>query len=555
MKHTGKFLGLTLLATACSDDTPAATDGASTALTTLSSSTTQSSAATTDTTTAIPTTGVTDGGSGSGSATTTTASTTNPVTSTESGTSETSATSGTADTASGSSSTTGPDTDAGSSSSTTAPLQVCIPGATQCADEQNVQTCADDGLMWQPPTPCGSKLVCSGDACISKCDLAKSALSSVGCEYYAVDTNNDPVENFDAQPYAVAVSNVDKLLTADVQIQVHDGQQWNTIQQAQVTPKQLKQFDLPDRHVNYTNINKRGAYKIISDIPIIAYQFQPINGQTSFTSDASLLLPVAALDTYYYVLGWGEPSFGNAQINIVASADDTQVTITPNTATVAGGGIPALVANQAALLPKMNEADVIQIEANALFAGTFITSDKPISVFSAHWCANVPNQVCCCDHLEEQVYGLQKWGTTYVASRWPVRNNGTPEASYWHLIAAEDATKVSFSAHAEVTGLGNPEQILNKGQVITLAVGGSIANPGDFVINADKPVFVMQYLSSSAMTNAAVDKAADPAMAQAIPAEQYRSDYVVLVPTVGRAPNGKLDYKRLRADAVAAVGA
>ncbi len=532
MKHSVTFLGLTILATACSDDTRATvTDGSSTTLTTLSSSTTQSSTATSDptATTAPPTTSVTD--SGSGSATMSTTSTTNPVTSTDPGTSGTSTTSTSTDTTSSSSSTTGPDTGSSSSSSTTGPLQVCAPGAKQCTDELNIQTCADDGLMWQPPTPCGGKLVCSVDTCLSKCELAKNALSSVGCEYYGVDTNNDPVENFDAQPYAVAVSNVDKLLTADVQIQVHDGQKWNTIQQAQVTPKQLKQFDLPDRHVNYTNINKRGAYKIISDIPIIAYQFQPINGQSSFTSDASLLLPVAALDTYYYVLGWGEPSFGNAQVNIVASAEDTQVTITPNTVTVAGGGIPALAANQAALLPKMNEGDVIQIEANALFAGTFITSDKPISVFSAHWCANVPDQVCCCDHLEEQVYGLQKWGTTYVASRWPVRNNGAPEASYWHVIAAEDATKVSFNAHAEVTGLGNPVQMLNKGQVITLAVSGTVANPGDFVIDADKPIFVMQYLSSSAKTNAAVDKAADPAMAQAIPSEQYRSDYVVLVPT------------------------
>lgn len=532
MTQPGKFLGLTLLVAACGDDGTRPDTETATTLTTLTASATQSSAATSDSTATAPTS---TSDSGSGSATMSTPTTTNPVTSTEPGTSSTTASttlsSSTSDSTGPVSSTSSSDTSSSSSSSTTGPLQICSPGVKQCVDDLNFQTCADDGLMWQGPTPCGGKLVCAADACISKCELSKNALSSVGCEYYAVDTNNDPVENYDAQPYAVAVSNVDKALTADVQIQVHDGQQWNTIQTAQVTPKQLKQFDLPDRHVNYTNINKRGAYKIVSDIPIIAYQFQPINGQSSFTSDASLLLPVAALDTYYYVLGWGEPSFGNAQIDIVASAEDTQVTITPNTVTVAGGPIPALAANQAALLPKMNEGDVIQIEANALFAGTFITSDKPISVFSAHWCANVPQQVCCCDHLEEQVYGLQKWGTTYVASRWPVRNNGAPEASYWHVIAAEDATTVTYKAHAEVTGLGNGMQVLNKGQVATLTVGGTVANPGDFVIDADKPIFVMQYLSSSAMTNAATDKAADPAMAQAIPAEQYRSDYVVLVPT------------------------
>lgn len=526
-QHVGKLLGLTLLAAACNGDGSTTTQAeSSTTLTGTSASTTLPGPTTTDTTVTPPTTSVTDSGSGSATMASSSTATTSPVTSTDTG-STTDAT-----TAPGTSTgmSTGPDTSGSSSSSTTGPLPICSPGEKQCVDDTNFETCANDGLMWQGPTACGGKLVCSAGECLSKCDIAKTALSSVGCEYYAVDTNNDPVENYDSQPYAVTVSNVDKVLTADVQIQVHDGQKWNTIQQAQVTPKQLKQFDLPDRHVNYTNINKRGAYKIVSDIPIIAYQFQPINGQTSYTSDASLLLPVAALDSFYYVLGWGEPSFGNAQINIVGSAEDTQVTITPNTNTVAGGGIPALVANQPALLPKINEGDVLQIEANALFAGTYITSDKPISVFSAHWCANVPMQVCCCDHLEEQVYGLQKWGTTYVASRWPVRNNGAPEASYWHVIAAEDNTKVTFTAHAEVTGL-MPMQMMNKGQVITLTVSGTVANPGDFLIDADKPVYVMQYLSSSQMTNVAADKAADPAMAQAIPSEQYRSDYVVLVPT------------------------
>ncbi len=440
---------------------------------------------------------------------------------------------------------TGPDTLTGTQGDTTSPVtltdpgtsstgpgQLCEPGTTQCADETSVETCAPDGQAWQDPTPCGGKLVCSFGACVSKCEQTAKALSSVGCEYYAIDANNDPVENFDAQPYAVAVSNVDPLVEADVQIQIHDGNAWTTIQQKQVAPKQLIQFDLPDRHINYTGFNPRGAYRILSDNPIIAYQFQPINGESSFTSDASLLLPVAALDTFYYVLGWGEDSYGNAQINIVAAVDGTNVTVTPNTATVAGGPIPALVAGQPSPLPPMNAGDVVQIEANALFAGTYITADKPISVFSTHWCANIPSQQhCCCDHLEEQIYGLQKWGTTYVAARWPVRNDNNPEASYWQVIASEDGTTVNLRAHAEVSGIAQPSLMLAKGEVATLTVAGSVANPGDFMIEADKPIFVMQYLSSSAITGAPGEKAGDPAMAQAVPVEQFRSDYVVLVPT------------------------
>jgi hypothetical protein len=430
--------------------------------------------------------------------------------------------------------TTLPGTSTGSvsaSSSSSGGGMLCNPGAVQCKDGLTIETCADDGQSWGNPTPCGDKQQCEAGQCLTLCQKADAALSSIGCEYYAVDTNNDPIEGYDSQPYAVVVSNVDPQYTANVAVQAHDGNAWQTIQMATVAPKMLYQFDLPDRHVDYTNLNARGAYKVVSDVPIIAYQFQPVNGESSYTSDASLLLPKTTFDTFYYVIGWGKPSFGNAQINIVAAQDGTNVMITPAVATTGGGPIPALSPGQPAALPTMNEGDVIQIEAGDSFSGTFLTSDKPIAVFSTHWCANVPQQVCCCDHLEEQVYGLQKWGTSYVGARWPVRNTGGPEPSVWHLFASEDNTQVTVAAHAEVTGIPNPNFTMSKGQLMLLSVGGSEANPGDFLVTADKPIYLMQYLSSSQTTNAPTDKAGDPAMAQAVPVEQFRDNYVILIPS------------------------
>ncbi|MEZ4449922.1 MAG: hypothetical protein R3B09_10625 [Nannocystaceae bacterium] len=521
MKHysltAAAFAALTLVACSGGDDSASsdtATQGTSVTVTagTTTAGTTASSTATTT---------ATSGMSDSNSTSTTS--------------SETTTTAGTTTSSTTDSSTTMPVTTTdGTTTTTTGPDQICGPGETECVDDDNYQTCAMDGLSWEGPTPCGAKEVCSNGACVAPCQQAKDNKSSIGCEYYAVDANNDPVENYDTQPYAVVVSNVGKF-AADVQVQTYNGNVWTTIQMANVAPGMLNQFDLPDRHVNYTAINQKGAYRILSDVPIVAYQFQPINGQTSFTSDASLLLPVSVLDQYYYVIGWGEPSFGNAQLNIVASEDDTQVTITPTVSTIAGGGIPVIPPNAPYALPKINEADVIQLEtgdnAQGGFSGTYITSDKPIAVFSTHWCANLPSQSCCCDHLEEQLYGLQTWGTSYVGARWPVRNSSGVEASYWHLIGSEDGTNVTIDANAEVTGLDMKNFVVNKGQVVLLTVGGSIANPGDFYVNADKPVMLMQYLSTSSSTNAPTDKAGDPAMAQAVPTEQFRSNYVVLVPS------------------------
>lgn len=416
-------------------------------------------------------------------------------------------------------------------SSSGGPNMLCTPGEVQCKDGTTVETCAGDGQSWENPTPCAEKQQCEAGQCLTLCQKADAALSSIGCEYYAVDANNDPIEGYDSQPYAVVVSNVDPTYTANISVQAHDGNAWQTVQMASVAPKMLHQFDLPDRHVDYTNLNPRGAYKVVSDVPIIAYQFQPVNGESSYTSDASLLLPKTTFDTFYYVIGWGKPSYGNAQIDIVASQDATNVMITTTVGTVAGGPIPALNPGQPTALPMMNEGDVIQIEAGDSFSGTFLMSDKPIAVFSTHWCANVPQQVCCCDHLEEQLYGLQKWGTSYVAARWPVRNTGGPEPSVWHLFASEDNTQVTIAAHAEVTGIPMPNFTMNKGQLMLLSVAGSDANPGDFLVTADKPIYLMQYLSSSQTTNAPTDKAGDPAMAQAVPTEQFRDNYVILIPS------------------------
>ncbi len=408
----------------------------------------------------------------------------------------------------------------------------CLEGSTKCIDNDTYETCNDMG-EWTP-TDCNPEENCIGGACLTLCEIAEQNNASVGCLYYAIDADNH--NSYDNLQYSVVVSNVDDMATANVEVQQWNGNAYAVIQSQQVAPGTLHQFDLPDRHIDLTGINNRGAYKVVSDVPIIAYQFQPINGQSSFTSDASLLLPLSALDQFYYVVGWGQNSFLRPEIQIVATEDNTQVTLTPTTTTSAGGGLPALQAGQPYNLPVLNEGDFAQFEGTGGFNGSYITSDKPISVFSSHTCANVPsvNAACCCDHIEEQTFGLQTWGLEYVASRFAPRNNNNPEPSYWHIFAAEDQTMVTIDAHADLTGIGPQNLMLNAGEFVELAVDGSVQNPGDYWVSADKPISVMQYMSSQ---NSGGAGTGDPAMSQAVPVEQYRPNYVVLVP-----PNWINDY-------------
>ena len=370
--------------------------------------------------------------------------------------------------------------------------------------------------------------------CLGPCEVADLTRSSVGCVYYAVDCNNDPAESYDTRvPFAVVVSNTDSTNTANVVVQTRSGGTWQTIQTAAVAPMSLHEFDLPDRHINYTGINQTGAYRVVADRPVIAYQFQPIDGVNSYTSDASLLLPTGVLDTYYYVVGWGA-GYGRPQINIVATQDDTTVTITSSVSTDAGGGVAALSPGTPYTAPSLAEGDYLQIQASSStsFTGTYITSNKPIVVFSAHTCANIPAMGCCCDHLEEQLFGLQTWGNTFVAARMPVRSHGAVEATIWQVFASENDTNVSFLAAPGVTGLPASPQTLQQGAVLTLTVSGTTAQPGDFVVTADKPILVMEYLSSSYnVSGASTAEAGDPAMTQMVPVEQFLDSYVVLVPS------------------------
>jgi hypothetical protein len=369
--------------------------------------------------------------------------------------------------------------------------------------------------------------------CVTKCELAELFKTSVGCEYFAIDADNFP--GYDTLPYAIVVSNTDATDAAVVTVETRSGMTWTAVQSTMVAPGTLHIFNLPDRHIDGSGVNIAGAYRVRSDVPVVAYQFQPIDGVASFTSDASLLLPSSALDRFYLDVGWGKPSAGNAQVAIVVTQDGTQINVTPNLAINAGGGIPALAANAPYAFPVLyNAGDVLQLDTSGGtttgLSGTTITASKPVSVFTANTCANVPSQICCCDHVEEQLFGLQTWGKTYVAARHAVRNTGpTADTAWWHVIASQDMTTVSFVASPGVTGVPAAPQVLQKGQVVQLGVAGPSANPGDFLVLADKPVLVAQYMSSADATNVS-STGGDPFMAQAVPVEQFLDRYVVLAP-------------------------
>src|SRR5207247_10011993 len=106
-----------------------------------------------------------------------------------------------------------------------------------------------------------------------------------------------------------------------------------------------------------------------------------------YSTDAYLGLPTDALGTDYIALGYGgakQADLGNlSELAIVATEDDTTVTIKPAT---------ALVGHQsgAAFQVSLNQGQTYQLQGTDV-SGTLISSSAPVSVFSGPKCAHIPN--------------------------------------------------------------------------------------------------------------------------------------------------------------------
>jgi hypothetical protein len=221
---------------------------------------------------------------------------------------------------------------------------------------------------------------------------------------------------------------------------------------------------------------------------------------------------------------------------VIAAEDGTDVTITSPVATQAGGGVPA-GSPGVPFNVTIDEGDVLQVGvANAGDdpSGTIVESpaDHPIAVFSGNTCALVPDPSAACDHLHEQLFGVRLWGQHFVASRMPVRSTmGAPEASVWQLVASEDGTEITFTASAAVTGVPAASVMLDAGEELEIQVSGTFEDPGDFIVEADGPIAVANYMTgSSTVMPGGRPSLGDPSIVQLAPVEQFLPRYVILVP-------------------------
>ena len=138
------------------------------------------------------------------------------------------------------------------------------------------------------------------------------------------------------------------------------------------------------------------------------------------TSDSFLALPTSELaDTYVYY-GVTVPrtsvhsSLYDSSILIVGTQNDTilKLTTTQSVNIAVGNAITYITAGREYSF-MINRLQTFYVGSLQDLSGTKIVTDKPVSVFSGHRCANVPWNVAACSHLIEQLPPTALWGEVY----------------------------------------------------------------------------------------------------------------------------------------------
>jgi hypothetical protein len=256
------------------------------------------------------------------------------------------------------------------------------------------------------------------------------------------------------------------------------------------------------------------SFRITSDVPVVAYEINPYGGGSAATTGASLLLPTSAWDTGYLAVTAAPYDIKNPSMNVVASLDNTTVTMTPTSAVQGGGGLPPGLAG-APYVFVLNAGQQAQFSQQADLTGSVITSDKPIGFMAGQPCMRAPAGVAFCDHAEQMIPPVHALGNEYVGV--PPRPRVPVDQGIWRVVGVVDGTFLSYST--SVVGAPNT---LNLGQSV------QFVTDQPFVVKSqgnDHPFMLFTYMSGS-QWKPGLDGYGDADFVISVPPAQYLSDYV-----------------------------
>ncbi|MEZ4364822.1 MAG: IgGFc-binding protein [Kofleriaceae bacterium] len=426
----------------------------------------------------------------------------------------------------------------------------CVPGTGTCTGDIST-VCREDGSRYDDVLcdpvqgmTCGASGLCEG-----ACSPAALGASYFGCDYWPTITGNPVVNSFD---FAVVVANSSDL-PSDVTIEggalgsalsftVPAGasvvRQLPWVAALKLCNGSFSSECTGGGRPTGARVNG-GAYHLRTTAPVTVYQFNPLQyteggGTLSFTNDASLLFPSTAWGDDHYAVAWNtlqgvHPSL----LTITAAHAGTQVTVTPAADTAASQGAPALTRGVPQLIT-LDAGDVVQLGTlTGDLTGSRVESDKPVQVIGGHYCANIPDNMGYCDHLEDLMLPVDALGADYVINAPAVTTIPNGKVQMVRIVATEANTHLGY----DPPQAGAPVLIAAAGEWVQLSNTNA-----SFRLTADKKIVVGQFMEGSTVAGGT----GDPSMAVAVPVDQFRSDYLFHAP---------INYTTNYVDITAPVGA
>ena len=447
---------------------------------------------------------------------------------------------------------TGPDSGLGPNPGVITP-QTCVDGRI-CVG-QDIYKCAPDG------TPSSEKLgdcygadqACVGGTCKSGCEAVAASASNIGCEFWAVDLDQEYDFTNDAAgaAWGVVIANPGNQ-PADVLIEQNDapvGQpaQITMVKHLLVSSGNVETVSMPTREVDGSLTGKNEgagtvlssrAFRITSSAPVVVYQLNAL-AQT-FSNDGSLLIPRNGLGKVHRVLSYPTGNFiaigglpiSRAYITVVGVEAGTTVHIRTSTPTVTGGGAYPALAKDGEVTVTLGPFDVFNLESDGApgdFSGSTVVADHPVVVFTgtelsgAPLDKNVPappsgGDSCCLDHLEEQLFPVESYGKRFAIPHSAIRSTGgyvEPDIIRIMGVAATATVKTNLAPP-------NDQFTLAPGEV------RQTWTQKDFVVEASEPVAVAQILVSQQQIEGAYT--GDPSLTIFPAVDQFRRNYLFAVP-------------------------